>query len=80
MADVADQLVDVVKTLVDDPEQVELETEDLGGTVLLNVTVAEEELGRVIGRQGRTVRALRTLLEVRGTDSGVYYDLEVVEP
>lgn len=80
MSDVADQLVAVVKTLVDDPDQVELETEDLGGTVLLNVSVAEEELGRVIGRQGRTVRALRTLLEVRGTDSGVYYDLEVVEP
>lgn len=80
MSDVADQLVDVVKTLVDDPDSVELDTEDLGGTVLLNVTVAEDELGRVIGRQGRTVRALRTLLEVRGTESGVYYDLEVVEP
>ena len=80
MSEVADQLVDVVKTLVDDPDSVELDTEDLGGTVLLNVTVAEDELGRVIGRQGRTVRALRTLLEVRGTESGVYYDLEVVEP
>ncbi len=80
MAEVADQLVDVVKALVDDPDSVKLAAEDLGGTVLLNVTVAEDELGRVIGRQGRTVRALRTLLEVRGTESGVYYDLEVVEP
>ena len=79
-ADVSEQLVEIVKALVDDPESVELSTEDLGGTVLLNVTVAEDELGRVIGRQGRTVRALRTLLEVRGTESGVYYDLEVVEP
>ena len=77
---VPEQLVEVVKSLVDDPDSVSLATEDLGGTVLLNVTVAEDELGRVIGRQGRTVRALRTLLEVRGTESGVYYDLEVVDP
>lgn len=79
MSEVVDQLTEVVAGLVDEPEAVVVEAEDLGGTVSLLVSVSPEELGRVIGRQGRTVRALRSLLEVRGTEADVYYDLEVDE-
>jgi predicted RNA-binding protein YlqC (UPF0109 family) len=79
MSEVAEQLEQVIRGLVDDRDSVVIEEDDLGGTIALSVTVAPDELGRVIGRQGRTVRALRTLLEVRGAGSDGYYDLEVVE-
>ncbi|MDE2976648.1 MAG: KH domain-containing protein [Acidobacteriota bacterium] len=55
----------------------EIEEED---AIVLQVEVAPEELGRVIGRQGRSVRSLRALLEVRGAEAGEYYEVEIVEP
>ncbi len=79
MPKVAPQLEEVVRRLVDDRDAVAVEADDLGDTVVLRLSVAPDELGRVIGRQGRTVRALRSLLELRGSGDDVYYDLEVVE-
>jgi predicted RNA-binding protein YlqC (UPF0109 family) len=46
--------------------------------VVLRIHVDPDEVGRVIGRQGRTVKALRTLLDLRSTDD-VFYELEVDE-
>ncbi len=76
---VADQLLAVVRGLVDHPDQIELEEDDLGHTIVFRLSVAPGDLGKVIGRQGRTVRALRALLEMRATDSEVDYDVEVVD-
>jgi predicted RNA-binding protein YlqC (UPF0109 family) len=78
MSRAAELLEEVVRGLVDRPEQVEVEEEDLGDTMVLHVRVDPDEVGRVIGRQGRTVKALRTLLDLRSTDD-VYYELEVDE-
>lgn len=80
MSEVSDQLRDVIRGLVDQPDAVEIEEVERGRTVLLQATVAPEELGRLIGRQGRTVRSLRSLLEVRGSARRKIYDLEIVEP
>ena len=71
-------LQEIVRGLVDHPDQVEVDEEDLGDTVVLHVRVDRDEIGRVIGRQGRTVKALRTLLDLRSTDD-VFYELEVDE-
>jgi hypothetical protein len=79
MANVVEDLRRVVQGLVDEPDQVEIDEEDLGETTVLRVTVHPDELGRIIGRQGSTVKALRTLLEVRGATSRHYYELEVDE-
>lgn len=79
-AKVGDDLVRVVRGLVDEPDAVEVEEEQQGRTTILKLRVAPDELGRVIGRQGRTVRALRTLLETRETVDGGMYELEVLEP
>jgi predicted RNA-binding protein YlqC (UPF0109 family) len=78
MSRAAELLQEIVRGLVDEPDQVEIEEEDLGDTVVLHVRVDPEEIGRVIGRQGRTVKALRTLLDLRSTDD-VFYELEVDE-
>lgn len=77
---VGSDLERVVRRLVDQPEQVQVEEEQQGRTTILKLRVAPDELGRVIGRQGRTVRALRNLLETREIRDGGVYELEVLEP
>ena len=74
---VRDDLRDVVALLVDDPERVEIDEHDDGGRTTIDLRVAEDDLGKVIGRQGRTARALRRLLAARdGSDS---LDLKILD-
>jgi predicted RNA-binding protein YlqC (UPF0109 family) len=73
-------LTELVRALVDHPDAVRVEEEDLGHTILLKVHADPDDLGKVIGRQGRTVWALRSLLEVRTVEGDAYYDVEIVEP
>ncbi len=80
MSEVADQLAGVIRSIVDRPEAVRVEEIEEEDAIVLQVEVAPEELGRVIGRQGRSVRSLRALLEVRGAETGEYYEVEIVEP
>lgn len=80
LSEVGQQLQEIVRALVDRPDDVVVREEDLGHTVVLKVHAPHEELGKLIGRQGRTVRALRSLLEVRSAAGGTFYDIEVVEP
>ena len=69
----------VVKELVDNPDQVSItRTEDSRG-VLLELTVAPEDLGRVIGRHGATAQSLRTLLRALGVKNGTRYNLKIVD-
>lgn len=80
MPDVEVALRELVALLVDKPEAVEVSAAPEGrGVVILDVRVDPEDLGKVIGRQGRTAHALRTLLDARGTRRGVDYELEIVE-
>ena len=66
--------------MVDDGDAVRVEEIEEEDAIVLQVEVAPDELGRVIGRQGRSVRSLRALLEVRGAEAGEYYEVEIVEP
>jgi uncharacterized protein len=69
----------VVKALVDDPEAVEVREVDRNGTTRLEVHVAQPDMGKVIGKQGRTVRALRSLVYAAGMKQHKRYVLDVVE-
>ena len=74
------ELLEVLaKALVDDPGSVHVEEWIEDGVVHLDLEVAEEERGRVIGRQGRTADALRTLLDAVALEKGVEVDMEVVD-
>ncbi|HEX9428257.1 MAG TPA: KH domain-containing protein [Candidatus Polarisedimenticolia bacterium] len=70
---------EMVRDLVDRTDAVEVQLFDEEEALVLEVTVDPTEMGRVIGRQGRTVQALRTLLEVAGAKQGVNYELEILE-
>ena len=57
----------LVRALVDDPEAVEVEEFDEDGDLVLEVTVADDDLGRVIGRGGRIANAIRTVARAVGS-------------
>ena len=75
----ADFLLEVVRWLVDDPGAVSVEELESDGESVLRLTVAETDRGKVIGRQGRIVRALRTLIRAGGAREGKRYLLELAE-
>jgi predicted RNA-binding protein YlqC (UPF0109 family) len=63
--------------LVDDPERVEVEARQRGGSVFISLRVPEEELGKVIGRGGRIARAMRTALMIAGSRNNVRASLDI---
>jgi len=69
----------VVKALVDDAEAVDVREVQREGTTRIEVRVAQPDMGKVIGKQGRTVRALRSLVYAAGLKQQHRYVLDVVE-
>lgn len=69
----------IVRSLVDDSESVDVREIDRNGATLIEVRVAPTDVGKIIGKQGRTIRALRSLARVAGTKKNRRYLLEIVE-
>jgi len=70
----------IVKALVDDSENVDIrEVEQRNGATLIEVRVAPEDMGKIIGKQGKTIRALRSLARIAGAKKNRRYLLEIVE-
>jgi predicted RNA-binding protein YlqC (UPF0109 family) len=69
----------VVKSLVDDVEAVDVREVDQQGATLIEVRVAPSDMGKLIGRQGRTIRALRSLAYAASLKRRHRYLLEIVE-
>jgi predicted RNA-binding protein YlqC (UPF0109 family) len=69
----------VAKAIVDAPDQVTVDAIEENGENVLELKVAETDLGKVIGKSGRTARALRTLLSAAGLKLHKHYTLEILE-
>jgi uncharacterized protein len=69
----------IAKALVDNPDQVEVLEVKGGQTSVLELKVAKEDLGKVIGKQGRSARAMRTILSAASTKIKKRTVLEIVE-
>ena len=69
----------VAKGLVDDPEAVRVHSHDREGVTILELEVAPPDLGKVIGRQGRTARAIRTILSAAGQKTRRRYSLDILD-
>ena len=69
----------VAKSLVADPDAVAVEFVDREGGVTLRLTVHQADMGKIIGRAGRTARAIRVLMRAAGTRVGVNTHVEIVE-
>lgn len=70
----------IARSLVDDPTEVAVREVQRGNLVILELQVAQEDMGRVIGKKGRVANAIRTLLEIPAARRGKRVRLEVVEP
>ena len=68
----------VARALVDKPESVKVSEVQDGSTTVFELEVDEEDVGKVIGRQGRVVRGLRALVKAAATRKGIRVDLDVV--
>ena len=80
MSSIDQQFVEfVVKSLVNNPEAVQVERRVDEKGVLLELTVDPEDLGRVIGKRGATAQSLRTLLRALGTKNDARYNLKIVD-
>jgi len=71
---------DIVKAIVDNPDKVSTErtVDEMG--VLIKLTVGNEDMGKIIGKEGRTAKAIRTLLRVLGAKNNARVNLKIVEP
>ena len=79
MSAMKDLLVEIAKALVDNPEDVSVQEVEGEQTPVLELRVKTEDLGKVIGRQGRTARAIRTLLAAAGMKVQKRFVLEILE-
>ena len=84
--DAAEELMtQIARALVDHPDEVSVEAvegdegDDTDDTTVLEMRVAPDDVGKVIGKQGRTVRSMRTILAAIGQGHHLRYELDVVE-
>jgi predicted RNA-binding protein YlqC (UPF0109 family) len=72
-------MTDIAKALCDEPDAVQVEAIHEGDSTLLRLRVAPSDIGKVIGKQGRTARSLRTILGAASMKLQHRYGLDIVE-
>ena len=70
---------EIARALVDSPDQVDVQVEEGDQGAVLELRVAPEDMGRVIGKQGRTARSMRAILNAAGMKLQKRFALEIVE-
>jgi len=76
---VRDAIETVAKALSDSPQRVSVTETEHQGTTLIEVSVAPPDVGKLIGRQGRTIQAMRTIAAIAGERAGKKITLEVLD-
>jgi uncharacterized protein len=80
LASQAAELVEyLVRSIVESPDDVEIEEYEEDGELVLEVKVADDDLGRVIGREGRVAKAIRTIARAAGARDDRRVSVEIVE-
>lgn len=69
----------IAEALVDNPDQVKVVENDNGDMINIELTVAQEDLGKVIGKQGRTARAMRSILSASAARDNKKSRLDILE-
>ncbi len=78
-SDMRSLVLEITKALVDEPEAVHLDVFSEGGSTVLRLQVSAKDLGKVIGKQGRTARSLRTILGAASMKMKQRFSLDIVE-
>ncbi len=69
----------IARSLADDPDAVSVEVDRRQGKVILSLSVGPEDMGRIIGRRGRTAQAIRALVGAAGARDGVTTSVDIVD-
>ena len=69
----------IAKNLVDEPDSVVVESREEGDTVVISLSVAPSDMGKVIGRQGRIAKAIRTVVKAASVREDKKYMVDIVE-
>lgn len=70
----------IARSLVENPEAIQLSQEEgEDGTIVVKLAAAQEDMGRIIGKQGRTAKAMRTLLNAKATRENRRATLQIME-
>ena len=70
----------IARSLVENPDEVTVsESEEADGSILVKLAAAQEDMGRIIGKQGRTAKAMRTLLNAKATRENKRANLQIME-
>jgi predicted RNA-binding protein YlqC (UPF0109 family) len=71
-------LIDIAKSIVDKPDEVTVVEKVSGDTSILELSVAKEDMGKVIGKQGRIAKAMRTVVKAAATKEGKKVSVEII--
>ncbi|HTD96897.1 MAG TPA: KH domain-containing protein [Edaphobacter sp.] len=77
--DMTDLIIDMARALVDNPEKVSVEALPDGEGTVLRLRVAQSDVGKVIGKQGRTARSMRTILSAASMKMKHRFSLDILE-
>ena len=69
----------VIKNLVDNPDQVVINTKNIGKSTCYEVKVAKEDMGKIIGKEGKMAKAIRTVLKAIGTKEQKKVNVEFID-
>ncbi len=69
----------IIKRIVNNPEEVEIQEETINDTINLRLKVSPEDMGLVIGKNGSTIQSLRNILKIKAIKEDVRFNLELVE-
>jgi len=69
----------IVKSLVDNPDQVEVHEVDDRSATIVEVSVAQPDMGRVIGKSGRVINSIRSIVQVAAAKQGQRVSVEIIE-
>jgi predicted RNA-binding protein YlqC (UPF0109 family) len=74
-----DTLVFLLEKLVDHPEEIQVDEVNENSKIILTIHAAQEDLGKIIGKSGRIIKALRDLIKLMATKQNVYVDVVIAE-
>ncbi|MCL2603893.1 MAG: KH domain-containing protein [Defluviitaleaceae bacterium] len=72
-------LITIAKNLVEHPDKLEVIEEQSGGMTTLKLKVASEDMGKVIGKQGRIARSIRTVIKAAAIHENIRVNVEIVQ-
>ncbi len=75
-----DLVIEIVKSIVDNPDEVKAREVEGEQTTIIEISTNPEDIGKVIGKKGRTIKALRTLVNAAAVRKGKRVSVEIVEP